>query len=186
MKVPITKKRLGDAILALSFAAILAALVSVACGGSLDLSRKETSESIAKFALKAYGETQNAYSHQYYIDRYSYLDELEEYRGYYADWEMLVQSKFISDGVTQANIIKDYKLWTSVNNFSNYYELQEGSPFSTFTAVAFPRITRPPEYLATFAIREDHIMRIYMPVTQGVNAWGEDGDYGARTWEPIE
>ncbi len=59
------------------------------------------------------------------------------------------------------------------------------SIYPAFTAVAFPYQTSPPGYLATFVIREDQTLRVYRDNTPGAVEWGEDGDFGARTWVPI-
>jgi hypothetical protein len=147
------------------------AFFAVACSDSIDLHQKELSESLAKFTLRAYGETEMAYASH-------------NYKGHYGTWDDLINDNFISEGLKPGNVIEDYKLWTNVNN-QTYIHAYSISPKNTFTAVAFPRITQPLGYLATFSIREDLILRIYMPVTEEVNAWGENDDYGTRTWEPI-
>lgn len=171
MKGVHNQDRFQKPLLVISFFSIVFAFLYVACGGeSIDFSRKEVSESIAKFALRAYGETQNAYA-------------MNSSRKHYGTWENLVQRYYISEGVTGENIIKDYSIWTSVNNpYSHPYSIPAGN---TFTAISFPRITRPAGFLATFAIREDQVVRIYRPV-EGVNAFGENDDYGVRTWEPVK
>lgn len=157
-----------------SFVSVGLAFFAIACSDPIDLHQKELSESLAKFTLRAYGETQLSYAHH-------------NYRGHYGTWDDLANNKFISEGLKPGNVIKDYKLWTNVNNHiyipAHPYSV---SPKNTFTAVAFPRITQPPGYLATFSIREDQILRIYMPITEEVNAWGENGDFGTKTWEPIQ
>ena len=55
---------------------------------------------------------------------------------------------------------------------------------NSFTVIAFPRTTRPAGYLATFIIREDEVLRVYRPGTTAVE-WGDGGDFGGKTWEPI-
>ncbi len=154
-----------------SILSVILAFLYVACGGgSIDFDRKHVSESLAKFGLRAYGETERAYA-------------LNSSRKQYGSWENLRQRNYISAGVTRENFITDYSLWTSVSNpVRNSHTI---SPLNTFTGVAFPRITRPPGFLATFAIREDQVVRVYLPV-DGVNAWGENDDYGTKTWEPVE
>jgi len=96
-----------------------------------------------------------------------------------------VYSDYIGAGYTRGNIIQNYSLWTDVFNPGSIHSEYNRNYYNTFTAVAFPRITRPPGYLSTFAIREDQVLRVYRP-TVGANAWGTGYDFGARTWEPVK
>jgi hypothetical protein len=171
MKSLLGKNIILRAFVAASFVLIALAFFAVACGDSIDFHQKELSESQAKFTLRAYGETEMAYASH-------------NYRGHFGTWDSLISNKFISEGLKPGNVIEDYKLWTEVNNQTYIYAYSIYGK-NTFTAVAFPRITQPPGYLATFSIREDQILRIYMPATEEVNAWGENDDFGTRTWEPI-
>jgi hypothetical protein len=159
------------AFLVASFVSVALSFFALACSNSIDLHQKELRESLAKTILRAYGETQLSYAHH-------------NYKGHYGTWDDLANNKFISEGLKPGNVIKDYTLWTNVDN-QTYVHPYSVSPKNTFTAVAFPRITQPPGYLATFSIREDKIIRIYMPISEEVNAWGENGDFGTKTWEPI-
>ena len=172
MKSLLGKYIILRAFLVASFVWVALAFLTVACSDSMDLHHKELRESLAKTILRAYGETQLSYAHH-------------NYRGHYGTWDDLANNKYISDGLKPGNVIQDYKLWTNVNNHT-YVPIHpfSVSPKNTFTAVASPRITQPPGYLATFSIREDRIIRVYMPVTEEVNAWGENGDFGTKTWEP--
>ncbi len=163
------KLHIREVMLVISVLAVIIALASVACDSSDALSQKDVSESLAKFALRAYGEVQEAYS---YNDNYNR----------YADWDSLVEGHYISEGYTRSNIVKNYSLWTDVSNPVNYGGSSIYIP-STFTCVAFPLPIGPPGYLTTFSIREDRILRMYMPDVTGLNAWGENGDRGTRTWE---
>ena len=158
-----------EALLALSVFAVVLAVLSVACDSSDALSQKEVSESLAKFALRAYGETQEAYSYNNYYN-------------HYGDWDSLVAGHFISEGYTRGNIVKNYSMWTDVANPSIYGGASIYAR-STFTCVAFPRPIGPPGYLTTFSIREDRILRMYVPDVAGMNAWDENGDRGTKTWK---
>ena len=171
MKNLLNQDRFRKTLLVISFLSIILAFLCVACGGDpIDYDRKAVSESLAKFALRAYGETQYAYA-------------MNSSRKHYGTWDDLRERHYISEGATEKNIIKDYTFWTSVDNpYSSSQTIPRGN---SFTAVAFPRFTRPAGFLATFAIREDKMVRIYLPLI-GVNAWGENDDYGARTWKPSE
>jgi hypothetical protein len=163
--------RIREAMLVISVCAIVLAFVSVACDSSNALTEKEVSESLATFALRAYGETQEAYQYN-------------NWQAHYGDWDSLVEGHFISEGYNRGNIIKNYSMWTGVFNLPIY-----GSSVyapSTFTGVAFPRPIGPPGYLSTFSIREDRILRIYVPDVAGMNAWNENGDCGTKTWEKAE
>ena len=171
MKSPLNHDRLQKTLLVVSFLSIILAFLYIACGGdSIDYDRKAVSESLAKFALRAYGETQYAYA-------------MNSSRGHYGTWDNLRDRHYISEGATGTNIIADYIFWAAVDNpYSHSHTILPGN---SFTAVAFPRFTRPAGFLATFAIREDKIVRIYLP-DAGVNAFGENDDYGVRTWEPVK
>ena len=137
--------------------------------------KRSTWESRAKHALRDYGETQLTFQN---VDPF----------GEYASWDELVHYDFIEDGYTRSNIIVNYSLWTHVNKPGLFVYPKSGEIKSlqhSFTVVAFPRITLPPGYLPTFAIREDQTIRTYRPDTPNVREWGEDDDYGAKTWEPL-
>jgi hypothetical protein len=139
-------------------------------GQSLSSARAREWESGAKSTLRAFGETQLAYQAK--------NNDLN-----YGSWKALVQTEYISEGYTRANIIENYFLWTAAFSPPRMSSGSDGSD-CTFTAVAFPRITRPPGYLSTFAIREDQVLRVYRPAV-GANVWGQNGDFGTRTWEPV-
>ena len=113
----------------------------------------------AKKTLRAYGDIQEAYKEA-------------NSQGTYASWDELVNYGWVKEGYTRSTMIEQYSVWTS-------------SEMNTFIIVAFPRKTSPPGYLATFAIREDQILREYQPDKHGNKAWGEDEDYTALTWEPV-
>ena len=100
---------------------------------------------------------------------------------HYGTWSNLKKAEYIAQGYTRGNLIENYSVWESVRNV--YHPVSR--PDSTFTVIAFPRTTRPPGYLATFAIREDQVLREYNPSTPYACAWGQNRDFGARTWEPI-
>ena len=173
MKKMFDKNHLNDAILIVSFISILAAFLSLACyGPSFKGPHAKRTELIARSTLRALGETELAY-------QYSNNDR------HYGSWEALVETEYIARGYHRGSLIENYSLWTAAFNPESWGDnLAADYPDNKFTAVAFPRITRPPGYLSTFAIREDQVLRVYKP-TVGVNPWGANGDWGARTWEPI-
>jgi type II secretory pathway pseudopilin PulG len=106
----------------------------------------------------------------------------------WGSWDDLVEAGYMNENYTLDNIIDEYTLWLSVDNPSLSAGKRSaiwGGLFNTFTIVAFPRKTAPPGYMSTFAISEDLVLRVYRPETPGAKAWGEDDDFGARTWEPI-
>ena len=100
----------------------------------------------------------------------------------YGSWDQLNENYEQWERITRGNIIECYSLW--VGNGS--YTAPAGETIYTFTAIAFPSGYRPGVrgVLRTFAIREDQLIRMYHEAP-GVKAWGEDGDYGARSWEPV-
>ncbi len=125
-------------------------------------------ESRAITTLRAFGETQMAY-------------QQVNLEGCYGSWEALRRTGYVRDDYTMGNSIENYSLVINI-----YKPIKADVwPNPAFTAIAFPLVTSPPGYLATFAIREDQTLRVYRDTTPGVNAWGEDGDFGARTWKPI-
>jgi hypothetical protein len=106
----------------------------------------------------------------------------------WGSWDDLVEAGYIAEGYTRRTAIIKYSIWHKVNNPSLMLdpESKDYDPsINTFLFVAFPQMTSPPGYLATFAISEDLVLRVYRPETPGAKAWGEDDDFGARTWEPI-
>ena len=129
----------------------------------------------AKNTLRSHAETQVAYSNQH------------ENR-FFGTFEDLQDTDYIAKGYTKENIIENYILWTSVSNYSSLGEsgnVSYNRALNTFTAVAFPKEPNNKGYLKTYAIREDMILRFYNPRRRDTKAWGEEGDYGCRTWEPI-
>jgi len=153
-------------------AAIIAIIAAIAIPQLLNAKRSAW-ESRAKATLRSYGETEMAYQNTN-NDRF------------WGTWDALVKTDYLAVGYSKANIIENYSLWETVNNFSALGgEISYGIGDRTFTVVAFPRKTTPPGYLATFCIREDQTLRVYRDTTPGAKEWGEDGDYGGLTWEPI-
>ena len=175
-------------LLVSSFIAIIVALIILSCDSNPSIYQKETYESVAKFALRAYGETQRAYSYNYIKEHYYYPPEDD--RQFYATWDDLKRFHYLSDGITKANLVPNYQFWTSVKSYSVFRNRDTGRfslpPRSTFTAVAFPKILRPAGYLSTFSIREDNVLRVYVRDVLGERAWGEDGDFGTKTWDEVD
>ena len=154
-------------------ASIIAIIAAIAIPQLLNAKRSAW-ESRAKATLRSYGETELAYQNTN-NDRH------------WGSWDALVATEYLAEGYTMGNIIENYSVFTSVTNPSNMGGSIDGLGIgdNSFTVVAFPRKTSPPGYLATFVIREDETLRVYRPETPGVNAWGENGDEGGLTWEPI-
>ena len=152
-------------------AAIIAIIAAIAIPQLLNAKRSAW-ESRAKATLRSYGETQLAYQNTN-NDRH------------WGSWDALMETAYLAGGYSRGNIIENYSLWESVNNPSGTDPGDYGIGDNKFTVIAFPRTTSPPGYLATFLIREDETLRVYRPETTGVNYWGENGDYGGLTWEPI-
>jgi len=128
-------------------------------------------ESRAKGTLCSYGQTQ-----------YAYLEESRT--AGFGTFEELKEADRIAWGYTRSNMVEGFSLWTSVGYNSERANFQEGLA-NTFTIVAFPHSEKYVRYLHTFAIREDEVLREYNPDLEGAKTWGEDGDFGCRTWEPI-
>ena len=127
-------------------------------------------EDQAKSTLRAFGETEMAYQYTSGEDKFGTFEDL-------------IQTDYLASGYSRGDIIENYSVWIGV-----YNQTFSATPWvygNTFTIVAFPRITRPPGYLHTFAIREDQVLRMYNPEHPGINAWGQNDDFGTRTWEPI-
>ena len=166
----IKKDHVWGGLVIASFLSVIMAFSSLGCLPQMMNAKRSSWESRAKATLRAYGETQLAYQNTN-NDRH------------WGSWDALIKTEYIAQGYSKGNIIENYSLWTSVDNSGPPY--YGGRYYYTFTVVAFPRRTGPPGYLATFAIREDQCLRVYRPTTPGANAWGECGDFGVRTWEPI-
>jgi prepilin-type N-terminal cleavage/methylation domain-containing protein len=153
-------------------ASIIAIIAAIAIPQLLNAKRSAW-ESRAKSTLRAYGETELAYQNTN-NDRH------------WGSWTALIETDYLAKGYNRGNIIENYSIWTSVYNPS---DLEGGSMYgtgdNTFTVVALPRTTRPAGFLATFAIREDQVLRVYRDTTMGAVPWGQGGDFGAKTWEPI-
>jgi len=150
-------------------------LMFMICTPAIMGGKRTAWESRAKSTLRSYGEAQLSYQK-------TNLDT------YYGSWDALQKTGYITEGFTEGNIMDNYFLYTGVNNLVKPFVNIDvtGPNINTFTAVAFPRTTNPPGYLSTFAIHEDQILRVfYRTHTPEVIAWGEDGDFGARTWTPI-
>ena len=136
-------------------------------------SKRAVWETQAKKLLREYGEAQFAY-------------QQTNNNADYGAWDTLFQKGYIVAGFDRGNYFKNYSLWTSVELSEHRATSQPPLFRSTFTAVTFPHTTRPPGYLATFAIREDQVLRVYRLDTESANYWGENDDYGCRTWVPIK
>jgi hypothetical protein len=124
----------------------------------------------AKSVLMGIYETQEAYQQQYNTVKF-------------ATWDELTKADFICEGYTKVNIIGRYSLYEHVWN--DYEDSLYPSP-NRFTLVAFPTKAGCKGRLSTFAIREDGILRKYKKPRKGIRSWGEDGDYGCRTWTPVK
>lgn len=164
----IKKDHIWGALLIISFLSILLAISSTGCIPQILNARRSAWESRAKGTLRAYGETQLAYQNS-------------NNNLHYGTWSNLISTEYIAQGYTRGNLIENYSVWESVRNAYSF----ESYTVSTFTVIAFPRTTRPPGYLSTFAMREDQVLREYNPITPFANAWGSAGDFGAKSWEPI-
>lgn len=166
----ITKDHVWGGLLIASFLSVILAFSSLGCFGSMLNAKRSAWESRAKATLRSYGETELAYQNT-------------NNARHWGTWDALIETDYLAQGYSKGNIIENYSLWTSVDNSSSYHD--SGYNWNTFTVVAFPRKTSPPGYLSTFAIREDQTLRVYRPDIPFINAWGENGDFGTRTWEPI-
>ena len=153
-------------------ASIIAIIAAIAIPQLLNAKRSAW-ESRAKSTLRAFGETQLAYQNTN-NDRH------------WGDWDALLATEYIAGGYNRAKIIENYSLWVDAHNVpvGSGGLGTGGIGENTFTAIAFPRTTKPAGYLATFVIREDEVLRVYRP-GPGIDKWGDNGDFGGRDWEPI-
>ena len=167
------KNHKGFTLLELLVVASIIAIIAAIAIPQLLNAKRSAWESRAKSTLRAYGETELAYQN-------TNNDK------HWGSWDALVETAYLADGYTKGNIIENYSLWESVTNpDAGSTDLGIGGiGDSTFTIVAFPYKTTPPGFLATFVIREDETLRVYRDGT-GAVAWGDGGDYGGMTWEPI-
>jgi len=100
----------------------------------------------------------------------------------------LIEYGYFDENYVHEAIVRDYSIYARISE--PYYTIHPESGeneinVDIFTIVAFPRPMAPPEYMKTFAIREDGILREYKPGLPGAMAWGVFLDLGARTWEPV-
>ena len=164
----------GFTLLELLVVASIIAIIAAIAIPSLLNAKRSAWESRAKVTIRSYGETQLAYQNT-------------NNDHHWGSWQALKDTDYLARGYHRVNIIENYSLYTNTVNVSDLDSLNFGTGISdnTFTVVGFPRTTTPPGYLATFAIREDQVLRVYRPDTPNVLAWGENGDLGTRTWDPI-
>jgi len=92
--------------------------------------------------------------------------------GNYADFKDLKDANMIKKEVTASNIILDYSLIFKTTTSESI-----GNP-PLFTIIAIPRQQRSTGQLATFAITEDQVVRVYRA---GENVSFND----PHTWEPV-
>jgi len=92
--------------------------------------------------------------------------------GNYADFRELKDSNMIKKEVTASNIIIDYSLIVKTTTSESM-----GNP-PLFTIIAMPRPERMNSQLATFAITEDQVVRVYK---EGEGVIFND----PQTWEPV-
>jgi hypothetical protein len=87
---------------------------------------------------------------------------MNRYRDY-GTWQSLVKTNLIQQGLTRKNFIEYYSIST-FNVCASAKRPDGTSAFnSTFTIVAFPRITRVNEYsMHVYGIGDDQILRIWM------------------------
>jgi len=155
---------IGCFILTIAFGLIV--IFIMVFGPSIQYNPAKKFEAAAKGVLMNLGKAEMEYLNTHNGTGYGSWDQLNEN---YEQWGR----------ITRGNIIEGYSLW--VGNGS--YATPAGKTIYSFTAVAFPsRGMR--RALRTFAIREDQIIRLYHEGPD-IKAWGEDGDYGAKSWEPI-
>ena len=92
--------------------------------------------------------------------------------GNFADFQELKDADLISDDVTQTSLIFDYSLV-----FKTTKADPMGNP-SEYTVIAYPRPERSSDSLATFAITQDNVIRVYKPGP------GHD-PHDPQTWDPV-
>jgi hypothetical protein len=107
--------------------------------------------------------------------------------GTYGALEDLVDAGYNINDFKKGSFESRYKLELYANTYSMSFD-ENPNPVlaSTFTAVAFPRHDdNAGQLMWTFSIREDQVVRKYSGPPLSFRAWGQDGDYGARSWEPV-
>ncbi len=95
-----------------------------------------------------------------------------QHGGEYADFQDLKDANLISRDVTLSSIIVDYSLVFMTRETAG----EHGA--GGFTIIAYPRPERSYGRLATFAITEDNVVRVYNP---GPGVSPRD----PHTWQPI-
>jgi len=121
-------------------------------------------ETRAKSTLKLIGTSQLAYQS---------TNSSENFGSFNA----LLSNEYIAKGYRPSNIIDNYSLYWEVNTLSIISPEDAIQHLNTFTVVAFPIDTRNKQ-LATYAVREDQVVRVFNP---------EQGDKFdlIYTWDPI-
>ncbi len=146
-------------------AAIIAIIAAIAIPQLLN-ARRAAWMSRCKGTLRSIGSSQLAYqsaNNQKVYGSFTALQDVED----------------IAAGYTLGNMVENYSLSWSVS--SPYGDLRSGTvaggiASNTFTVIAYPRDTRA-GFLATFAITEDQVVRVYR---EGVGSFDS-----VKSWDPI-
>jgi len=97
---------------------------------------------------------------------------LSQPRGDYTDFQGLKDAHWISDDLTQTNLVMDYSLV-----FKTVKASDMGTPAS-YAVIAYPKPEASAGNLSTFAITEDNVIRVYNP-HHGVDP------NDPHTWDPV-
>jgi prepilin-type N-terminal cleavage/methylation domain-containing protein len=153
------KRQKGFTLLELLYAMSIVAILSAMLVPQLLQQKRRIVEVQAMRRLKSIGSVMTEYS-------------LSHNSGDYADFQELKDANLISRDVTQTSLINDYSL-----AFRPMEAERMGRP-AGFTVIAYPIPERSYGSLATFAITDDNVIRVYRP-RAGVDPRDPD------TWEPV-
>ena len=146
-------------------AAIIAIIAAIAIPQLLN-ARRAAWMSRAKGTLRSIGSAELAY-------------QSGNNRKAYGGFDALRASEDIAKGYTLGTMIENYSMsWTSTNPGSTTSLTGMGIGSNTFTVIAWPRDTRT-NFLNTFVITEDQVVRVYNPDN------GNQAYPAVKSWDPI-
>ena len=146
-------------------AAIIAIIAAIAIPQLLN-ARRAAWMSRAKGTLRSIGSAQLAYQSANNQKRYGSFTALQGVED-------------IASGYSLGNMVENYSMsWSATSPYGDLRggTITGGIASNTFTVIAYPRDTRE-GFLATFAITEDQVVRVYR---EGIGTFGS-----VTSWDPI-
>jgi len=161
------KKTVTCLIVGFGMASFLAIIIIIAAFAipSLLNARRSAWQSRAKDTLKAIGDMQDLFFEH-------------DNSGSYGTFQDCMDLELIAYGYTLGNMIDNYTMTWDVTKRELAEDGETWVGTSTFTIIAYPLDTRP-GYLNTFAIREDSIVRAFVPEFGNIES-------DVLTWEPVD